>query len=607
MAKVSTPIKRRNYNNRGMIDHHFVNDPCKIASDGTLWAMICYSDQAADLYKSDDNGFSWQRLESNQFWPGYDTRAIAGLDVEGPISHIEIIPDMHVIFVLSGAHDYLGNYHCWFSVYDYTTNTLVKTGTQIGSDNEQLQSVYSSCAYNKQVFHTSVNGTSYNLQIRRISPRTYAVSGATTESSFTYDNRYDTVCDGDGHVDVIVQAATTPKTIKHIRFDDQSISWGSVHSITSLASGEEIASIAISRDGYGILCAVYSVDTGSETTFYWAYSTDNGSTWTVNQITGTKLGGSSEYQDNILSERDGRVDIIGGLDGGFLISYVRDNASGIPRAYMNYISTSDGSSYTLEDPVEATGANSSASIVGVRFFKPEADGMPTLGNKGFIRIAYQNGEGNDTTQYDTTPVDFDQERLEETAYPIETTGSYSSDSAGSGELEVTLNIIGGPNDNIDFYVNGFIGENTTQYLNAFNKIGNPVEIYKYEPDEDSIMADRSSYQQAVAYTTRIILDPASYSFPTPSIAAADFTDWIEQDIRIIYLSPDFHLSRTFIVNDGGFLKRTVWTVQYDGNEYEISQVVPFFIDGEICLYRANAYVIGPSRDPWARTILPSET
>jgi hypothetical protein len=41
--------------------------------------------------------------------------------------------------------------------------------------------------------------------------------------------------------------------------------------------------------------------------------------------------------------------------------------------------------------------------------------------------------------------------------------------------------------------------------------------------------------------------------------------------------------------------------------YEISQVVPYFINSQICYYGANGYVVGPSNDPFSRPVLPSET
>ena len=67
------------------------------------------------------------------------------------------------------------------------------------------------------------------------------------------------------------------------------------------------------------------------------------------------------------------------------------------------------------------------------------------------------------------------------------------------------------------------------------------------------------------------------------------------------------LNRNFLINNGNYLKRTVWIMQYAGNQYELSQLVPKFIDNQILYYTVNAYVVGPSRNPFTRLILPSET
>jgi hypothetical protein len=121
------------------------------------------------------------------------------------------------------------------------------------------------------------------------------------------------------------------------------------------------------------------------------------------------------------------------------------------------------------------------------------------------------------------------------------------------------------------------------------------------------LSDRSAYDAPVEYEETVLFDPVSYSFPSPALNRDTTINRIEQDIRKIHIPARFYLTRTFLVNKGGYLKRTVWLVEHMGNQYEISQIIPRFINNQICYYEANAYVVGPSRDPFSRTILPSET
>ena len=48
-------------------------------------------------------------------------------------------------------------------------------------------------------------------------------------------------------------------------------------------------------------------------------------------------------------------------------------------------------------------------------------------------------------------------------------------------------------------------------------------------------------------------------------------------------------------------------MHYAGNQYEVTQVVPKFIDNQIAYYKANMYVVGPSNNPFTKITLPSET
>ena len=376
----------------------------------------------------------------------------------------------------------------------------------------------------------------------------------------------------------------TAAGLKHVRYDFSTKAFDSPHDISDVT----VVSVAIARDGYDNLCAVWGELDGSDVDIKYGISQDNGSTWIISS---PAVGGTTTYVDAIRTQPEARVDIIGGQEGGFLFMYVRNNGTA-NRLYVHHITTTNGTTYVCGDAKEATSRLATENVVGGHFFKPSEDNLLILAIPGFARIAYQIEEGDAThasseLMLDATPVGFGQELLL-TAYPVSTPTTETA-------------------SNQDFYTVPMAGGYTTKYLDSFNSMGTTCLIRQYEPNPAALMADRTAYGAPTEAEKKVMLDPASYGFPTPDIQAVDQTEWIEKDVRKVFLPPDFPLLRTFVLNAGNFLKRTVWTILLDGNEYEISQVVPRFINEQIAFYEANTYVIGPSRDPWSRTVLPSET
>lgn len=365
--------------------------------------------------------------------------------------------------------------------------------------------------------------------------------------------------------------------LRHFRFNFFDGAFGPVTEISPVA----VLSVALARDGNGTLCAVWGEMDGLDVRVRYALSHDNGLTWfNVSPV----MGGASAYTDSITGDPEARVDVIGGEDGGFLFMYVRKNSAGVPRLYIHRITASP---YTCGEAKEASNLPVTEPIVGGRFFKPLEDYRVNLGIPGFVRIAYQIGEGNSEGMLDSIPVRYAQNLLLH-AYPTGAVGAATS-------------------INQDYYALGMTGTRTTEYERAFATLGTTCTLRRYEPLAYSTMGDRSSYGEAVQVDRRVILDPSTYAFPSPEIDAVSQEAWIERDSRRLFLPPNTPMLRSFVLNAGNHLKRTVWTILLAGNEYEISQVVPRFLDDQICFYEANAYVIGPSRDPWARIVLPSET
>ena len=303
-------------------------------------------------------------------------------------------------------------------------------------------------------------------------------------------------------------------------------------------------------------------------------------------------------------------DVLGGNDGGFIISYTQDTSGEVggdhTTSLVRTLDTDDGETYILGG--QKLVVDTTDDITGARFFDAEGSSLLDIDEPGLVRMAWQVGQGTIYNGSTTVPIDIDQGLLSSFAYPEAINdGSWIVETAATGELLVDFEIMDSITENVDYYDKGMIGVHTTKYIDAFNTQGTITNIYKYEPKANSQTSDESGYNPAVKYLSRFFIDPLSYTSPNIVQNSNETVTYVEQDIRKIYIPPTFHLSRDFILNEGNFLKRTVWILEFGGNEYELTQVVPRFLDGQILYYECNAYVVGPSRDPFRRAVLPSET
>lgn len=592
MDRFSTSLRRRNYNNRGLVVHNFTVDNCKINADGSLFVFFVRTYKEGHLLCSRDGGFTWNPVWNDatpprtDIWYHTTPRAVAGLDVQGPIMQLEMVPDVDGAYVFTGGENGAGGFTNTFQ-YVNTTTMIAQTlvFTVIATDVAR-KGVLATSGYQHWIAIGYVRDSNSNFGVNRFSPYDGSLAGVVYENSFLYDNRFDMVANGEsGRCNIAVVSSAG---LKHIRYDFETHTFAAP---TAISADTRITSIAIARDGFNSLCAVWGLisgpGAGTAVQIKYAISTDNGSTWHVTSIV---AGGIDPYYDIISGDIDARVDVIGGSNGGFLFMYVRKVPSppGSPRLWINEVKTNDnGVSYFHTLYREATSQPANKWVVGGHFFKPQEDSLVDLTIPGFVRIAYQVGEGTDELMTDSTPVAFAQELLL-TAFPVSTPATITA-------------------YNQDFHALGMVGPQTTKYLAAFNSVGTTYMLRRYEPNADAEMGDRNSYDEPIETERKLMIDPSSYGFPSLELGTADYTEWIERDIRKAFLPPDFPPLRTFVLNAGNFLKRTVWTFLLDGNEYEISQVVPRFVSGQIVFYEVNAYVIGPSRDPWSRVVLPSET
>ncbi len=604
---------------------------CKRTADGDLYVACATHERCIDLYKSTDNGYSWDLVVGNAASGALVAAEVSSATSEygGPCFHLEVAPQRNVVLLLYYNYD---DNHIYATALDYDAGTAYIALQVTNTASEPSEGIFVTASNDQSTYVVYVYSPDTGMQgdvvVRRIDHeylvvKDFAGTGIPTSSTAVGDlpseDSYDwlptlAACvDEDNNLDVLCEADNDDGASNHLYHmratqgddEDRTMAWGTPVEIGLLGSQggdvqREGATCVIDYDGNGTLGIAYCRYSNVETIY--GYSVDSGATWNLGNLAET---GYSDHTDAVdTSVENGWPDIMGGVEG-FILSMTYDNSSDVATPWLYLLETEDsGSTYTLDDGRLAV--DEASDVPWVKFFKPEAGVKMSLDRPKLARIAYQIGEEDASAGYSDSPVSYKHQLLEE--YAFTPSSDYTVDtSVGSSQIVVGIDILGGVNSNVDYYDEGVTGSITDRYMKIFETNGTYVILKKYEPIEASQMADITAYEDAVESAALVNLDPESYEFPTPSLASSETTDWIEQDIRKVWLPADKHISRTWVVNAGNHAKRTVWVLEYAGNEYEISQVVPRFIRGQIVYYEANCYVIGPSRNPFTRTVLPSET
>jgi hypothetical protein len=454
----------------------------------------------------------------------------------------------------------------------------------------------------EHIYLTYVSGSQLNIKVYHHSFQDLEDGGGGSLTS-NYFNVFGTHANNDNTLDIaILEDNTTSWRLRYIRFNrlGGSTSPVTIHEFDP----SDVADVCIERDGAGNLCAFWSQESPDSTSISQNYSlsTDNGATWTSYAV--PWVASESAFVDGPTGRLAGRNVLLGGQEG-FELGYVRKvNVGGTlyDTGKIRELWRNPDNSYDLSGSFFAT----NVPTTGFRFFRPENNQLTVLQQLQEVRIAYQVGHATSTVQVDASPVTFAQAKLAESSSFWEIEDGYEEDLPEQNQLLVHFNFLRAPSENIDYVEAGLVGAITRKYHAAFIKVGTSTAFYRYEPNPDAESNDRSAYDNPASWVVEAVMDPISYDFPLAT-GNEEFKTHIERDTRKIYVPSAFHLGRTFVVNRGNHLKRTVWLCRFDGNEYEISQVIPRFIDDEIVYYEANAYVVGPSNDPFSRVVLPSET
>jgi len=628
----NTAIENKSWNSRGLILHKGVSRNAVVLDNG--WLYVFYKDSRAKAYVavSKDNGFSWQRVAS------IDNVIISESDLNIDGLNLSLIPFMkyngreqylavsYPGWVANLAGLYEGNYRIYIKVFKINEDaSLTPEATDGGDDDITIMTNKFLAAYNVAYNDEYVYFISANLQNRITVSHTYVDNLFWMLDSDNINYSVSTVVNGEeeyffnngvGYADdnrilhilatkytPNVETNDYPYTINYLRFDADATSFTSSVIIKSSIISDP-TDLNLTKDGYGNLIAFWT-----ETDFFdgfaralYSISKDNGASWSTPADIPLESD-NSDLIDAPTGNRTSRTVMLPCLQGA-IFGYVR-NKENKAVAYVSTLTSEDGINYELSDSRVAA-SHPTKDINGLHFFQPSFSNLYNIDQIGEVRFAYQIGQGNNRFGADTVPVTFAQKLLKDEAYPESLSINRPTDSALNNQLLCSFNLLGSTSDNVDYYAQGLIGILTNKYLQSFNRFGTTVQLERYEPEQNSYAKNASAYYKTETAFVKIFVDELTYALPQPT-GNDTFNDFIERDTRQIHLPPNYHLGRTFLINDGGYLNRTVWKMTYGGNQYELTQVVPKFVDNQIAYYTANAYVIGPSRDPFSRTILPSET
>ena len=224
--------------------------------------------------------------------------------------------------------------------------------------------------------------------------------------------------------------------------------------------------------------------------------------------------------------------------------------------------------------------SANGNIIGAKFFKYTDEVIPNFGDKSTIHMAYQLGKQNSKDGQDSVASTIFQEKLSNNAYQEE----YEGDA-------FTQNLF-------DYYASGYINEKTKLYMSDFDKIGTEVSISKYEPIEKSLIDGKGGFQTPVTWSVVALIDPGSSTAPTVARGNAEFEEYIGRDSRKIFFKADCYLDRNYIINNGGYKKKTVYTIRLEDKDYEVEQILPRFLNNCIMYWEANLFVVSPTNDPF---------
>ena len=609
-------------NNYGMFPQNFTNHNGLLDDEGAL--VVGFVDNfsindSTRIVIGSDVISTYQDLMDNQINRNIDNEA---LGLEGPCIQLFQLPKWSspgYIGLISASSTAIPNAGVLKGTLGATTaghiDWTADNDAALFDSNIVWHNLFCADTTNHSVFAYCVNKATTDLACQRYDIGTSSRYTLVYENTYFYHPLSSCYTDPEGEGGVVVGTSDAggtdlPEDIVWVPFSHDDASFGSPVSIAPnvvAAEGDFVENVELVYDYYNsnIACMIAWWDeTESALVFELNVSSNGGTTWSKQVIT---TGGTGDFVGSVSGEAESHIQMISGLEGGLIIGYTALNADGYARPYVHEC-TADayGNDYTIGAAKECGFAfgkyDSLTNMIGPMFFRAPAEFQARIDPIGLVYIGYQIDEG---TQHSATrpqesakSIAMAIERLDEIAFPA-TTSSFSTDEAGENEYVVTINIIGDNTIRQDYYANGFIGDETNKFVEAFDTYGTSIRVRSYDPKDGIYIGGRTAYDSPLEYTAKVFFDAKNWTSPTPDLGADDFESYINRDLRKIYFDPSFYMEVLGNDSKSSASQLTVWTVESDGYTYEVRQMIPRFINGQIIYWEANCYNVG-NFDVWSR-------
>ena len=557
--------------------------------DGTLYTSPVIG-SVGTLYKSTDNGWSWEAIKAFSVWQPTGQSPGSVSMMNNPVLGTMVLYADHYGVTTTGL----------FAIYrvdkkDTTTYTNSGYYSDWFACDERCQdgifSVNGNDTTAKYVIFVDDRPAGVGL-IRILEldmTLTYSFSPYLRLVGSIDDNRtWKTKFDTARIAQFTLFAGVTNATTEELRFiliipSEPASDWSVL--IDTASSGGSIDNVAIAADGFRTICVTYTKRASDGTpTLMYSLSTTGGASWAGDSIPYPTY--AAHFADSFSLNK-----LVGFEDTGFMLGGIFQESGEPKGAYVKKIPTIGGvASYYKYAPWERVNSEYNHNVTSMSFFLEAIDGaiqMPTLAD---FRVIYSVGEQTDNTGSEFLPQIIWTEKITNNAYPnsVPTTGHFDS--------------------MIDYYDAGYIGTQTTKYMNAFNNVSTELSLLTYVPVSNTLSLGKSGYLAPTVRYIDAILDPISLdNVPTKEGTESLYNSAVERDMRTIYIKPDTFLEREIALTDAGYVRRTIFVIRFASREYDLRQIVPHIIEGQICYWRANIYVMGVDNDPFTKLTIASET
>lgn len=600
-------------NNYGLIPQNFTNHNTIIDADGKL--IVGYQ-------------HNWAGLDTTRVTIGTDAtstttttmdtgsnRDRTGLELQGPIIDIFNCPkwsDPKYLAVIGESQSLSSNSYIYSGVLADDGSITWTLENEAFSDDIVYDVKSCSACDNCSLWNFCTDSADADLLVNEYSIVSTAIDASeTAEQSYYYYPIMAAYARGDGTAGVVCAIGDETLTnISDFAFTIFDGTAGSFSTPTELgldwATSDYVENVDIAYDPYndviGIITSRWD-NSESELVFEFSYSDDGGSTFTTEEIT---TGGSDDFTGSISTEVESHVSITSGVEGGFIIGYTRLNSSSVARPFIHIVSKdASGSGYTIGAAKECGQSiskwDATTSMIGPLFFKAPAEMDTNIDPAELVYIAYQIDEGiqiwANYPQGSYKSIGIIIERLDEVALAT-SSSSYSDQTSDAGEMVIDVNILESPTETMDYYSAGWTGDQTTKYANAFSQHGTTITVEKYEPRDDVYLTGRAAYGSATTSLVKAFFEAESWAVATQGLNSSDFSEYINRDLRKLYLPPSFYMSSSTNDSRSYISLSTVWLAKFDGYVYQIRQLVPHFVKDQIVYWEANCYNVG-NYDVWS--------